>query len=136
VEVRRFPGSGGPGETLLTLDDLLCRFLVPGDVDGDGRRELVAAGMRSGLWLLQPGPTRWEKTQIDANSSGFEHATALLDLDGDGRDEIYVAADDQGAVRRYIWTDEGFGREEIFRFPPELKGFTWNITAAPAKLTR
>ncbi len=136
VEVHRFPNSGGPGETLVRLDDLLCRFLVPGDVDGDGRPELVAAGFRSGLWLLRPGAEGWEKTQIDADSSSFEHATALLDLDGDGRDEIYVAADDQGAVRRYLWTGEGFGREEIFRFPPDLRGFTWNITAAPVSLTR
>jgi hypothetical protein len=136
VEIRLFPNAGGPGQTLVTLDDLLCRFLVPGDVDGDGRPELVAAGFRSGLWLLRPGPKKWEKTQIDADSSSFEHATALLDLDEDGRHEIYVAADDQGAVRRYVWTGEGFGREEIFRFPPDLKGFTWNITAAPANLTR
>jgi hypothetical protein len=136
VEIRRFEPTGGPGETLVTLDDLLCRFLVPGDVDGDGRSEMVAAAFRSGLWLLRPGPNGWERTLIDPDSSSFEHATALLDLDEDGRDEIYVAADDQGAVRRYVWGGESFGREEIFRFPAELKGFTWNITAAPVTLTR
>jgi hypothetical protein len=136
VEIRSFPASGGAGETRLTLDDFLCRFLVPGDVDGDGSPELVAAAFRAGLWLIRPGEAGWEKTLIDEDSSSFEHATALLDLDGDGRDEIYVAADDQGAVRRYLGSAEGFGREEIFRFPPELKGFTWNITAAPAALTR
>ncbi len=75
-------------------------------------------------------------SQIDRDSSSFEHATALLDLDGDGSDEIYVAADDQGAVRRYVWMGDGFGREEIFRFPPAQKGLTWNITAAPVELTR
>ena len=136
VEIRRFPLGGGAGETLVTLDDLLCRFLVPGDVDGDGRRELVAATLRSGLWLLRPGSDGWEVSRIDADSSSFEHATALFDLDGDGRDEIYVAADDQGAVRRYVWMGDGFGREEIFRFPPEYSGLTWNITAAPVELTR
>ena len=51
-------------------------------------------------------------------------------------DELYVAADDQGAVRRYVWNGSGFDREEIFRFPPELRGFTWNVTAAPVELTR
>ncbi len=136
VEIRRFPPEGGEGETIVTLDDLLCRFLVPGDIDGDGRSELVAATLRSGLWLLRPGAEGWDVSQIDRDSSSFEHATALLDLDGDGSDEIYVAADDQGAVRRYVWMGNGFGREEIFRFPPAQTGLTWNITAAPVELTR
>ena len=136
VEIRRIDRPGGSGRTVVTLDDLLCRFLVPGDVDGDGQTEIVAATFRSGLWLLRPREGGWWKAQIDADSSSFEHATTLADLDGDGRDELYVAADDQGAVRRYVYTGEGFGREEIFRFPPELRGFTWNITTAPVELTR
>jgi hypothetical protein len=135
VEIRRFPGGGSSGSTLASLDDLLCRFLVPGDVDGNGSSEVVAATFRSGLWLFRPD-REWESVQIDADSSSFEHAAALLDLDGDGADELYVAADDQGAVRRYVWNGSGFDREEIFRFPPELRGFTWNVTAAPVELTR
>jgi hypothetical protein len=135
VEIRRFPTEGGEGETLVTIDDLLCRFLVPGDVEGDGTLDVVAATLRSGLWLLRPG-SGWTASRIDLDSSSFEHATALLDLDGDGADEIYVAADDQGAVRRYVWMGDGFGREEIFRFPDEHKGLTWNITAVPVELTR
>lgn len=135
AEIRRFPPAGGEGEAVAELDDLLCRFLTPGDVDGDGRREIVASGFRSGIWLLRPG-SKWTATRIDADSSSFEHATALIDLDEDGKDEVYVAADDQHAVRRYVWTSKGFGREEIFRFPPELRGFTWSIAAVPAELTR
>ena len=37
------------------------------------------------------------KELIDADSSGFEHAAGIADLDGDGRPELYVAADDQDA---------------------------------------
>jgi hypothetical protein len=140
VEIRRYRPGIGPadGELIAQLDDHLCRVLVAADVDGDGRRELVAAPFRAGIFLLRPGAGEgeWEKLRIDADSSGFEHATAAFDLDGDGRDEIYVAADDQEAVRRYVWNGSGFEREEIFRPGGELHGFTWNVTRAPVELTR
>ena len=43
--------------------------------------------------------TRRSKELIDAGSGGFEHASILLDLDGDKRDELYVASDNQKEVR-------------------------------------
>ena len=36
------------------VQDRLCRFLTAGDVDGDGRREIVVAAHKTGLWLLRP----------------------------------------------------------------------------------
>jgi hypothetical protein len=136
VEIRRYTrgGADDPGELVARIDDHLCRFLVAADVDGDGERELVAAPFRAGLRLLRPAAGEWEQLVIDPDSSSFEHAIAAYDLDGDGKDEIYVAADDQGAVRRYVWLGDGFGREEIFRVPPELNGFTWGVTAVPVAL--
>jgi hypothetical protein len=136
VEIRRYRDGQSEGEVIAELQDHLCRVLVPADVDGDGAQELIAAPFRAGLWLLRPGPGRWEQVLIDRDSSGFEHATAAFDLDGDGKDEIYTAADDQGAVRRYVWNGSGFDREEIFEPGGELKGFTWNVTTAPVELTR
>ncbi|MBW2253946.1 MAG: VCBS repeat-containing protein, partial [Deltaproteobacteria bacterium] len=76
--VRLEPTADGSwSQTLVaTLEDQQCRVLVAGDVDGDGTVELIAAGMRSGVWLLEPATDgSFTKTLIDANSSGFEHAT-------------------------------------------------------------
>jgi hypothetical protein len=133
VEIRRYDAGTAPtaGAVIAELDDSQTRFLTAGDVDGDGKREMVAAGMRSGLWLLRPGAAPatapWEKSQIDAKSGGFEHASILADLDGDGRDELYVASDNQGEVRRYVWQDGRWAREVIHSRQPAGSAFTWNI---------
>ncbi|MBW2253224.1 MAG: VCBS repeat-containing protein, partial [Deltaproteobacteria bacterium] len=86
----------------------------------------IAAGMRSGVWLLEPATDgSFTKTLIDANSSGFEHATHVADLDGDGTPEIYVAADDQKKVRRYTWNGSAFDKTDIADTP--ARHITWNV---------
>lgn len=136
VEIRRHVAGTDPaaGDVVASLDDRLCRFLTAGDVDGDGEMEMVAATHKSGLWLLRPGSDRWQKERIAADSSGFEHASILLDLDGDGRDELYVASDDQKEVRRYIKTEAGWEGETLLRYEDGLARFTWNIMPVPERL--
>ncbi len=140
VEIRRYDENTDPkaGSLIATLDDTQARFLTAGDIDGDGQREMVAAGMRSGLWLLRPGSPpatiRWKQSLIDAESGGFEHASILADLDGDGRDELYVASDKQGEVRRYVWHDGRWAKEVIHGREPVGSAFTWSVTPVPAEL--
>ena len=139
VEIRRYE-AGTPateGAVIATIQDSLCRFLTVGDVDGDGKKEMVAAAFKKGLWLLRPGEDpkgTWSATLIDAKSSGFEHASLLADLDGDGTDELYVAADDQGEIRRYVWKDGAFARETIFSRGVKGSVFTWNLMPVPADM--
>jgi hypothetical protein len=138
VEIRRY-GAGGSragGETIAVLPDRLCRCLTAGDVDGDGRREIVAAPAKSGLWLLRPGPPGqpWQRVVIDAHSSGFEHPALLADLDGDGRDELYVASDDQHEVRRYVWREGEWRKDVLHRYEGKMPGFTWSLTAVDASV--
>jgi len=133
VEIRRYDHDTDPtaANIVATLDDKLCRFLTVGDVDGDGKKEMVAATYKAGLWLLRPREGMWKKELIDADSSGFEHASILLDLDEDGRDELYVASDDQGELRRYVLSDDGWQRETLWTFEDDLSRFTWNIMSVP-----
>jgi len=138
VEIRRY-GAGplpAPGETIAVLPDKMCRCLTAGDTDGDGRREIVAAAAKAGLWRLRPGKpgSPWESERIASDSSGFEHAALLADLDEDGRDELYVASDEQHEVRRYRWRDGGWEKEVLYRYEGSMPGFTWNLTAVPASL--
>ena len=142
VEIRVYragtPATGGA--RIATLPDRLTRFLTAGDVDGDGKRELVAAAFSSGVWLLRPGSdpdAEWSAEVIDADSAGFEHAAILTDLDGDGSDELYVASDKHKEVRRYVWSAGAAGRparETIYRRPDARPIFTWNLMPVPVDL--
>jgi hypothetical protein len=122
--------SGAPKSweerTVVTLDDDMSRFLLPADANHDGKTDLVAAGKKSGLWMLTRNDDgSFEKTLIDAESGGFEHATHAADLDGDGKQELYVASDDQRELRRYVWNGTAFDKEVISDMPPRT--ITWNI---------
>lgn len=141
VEIRRYDAGTDPKARVViaSIPDRLCRFLTAGDIDGDGKKELVAAAFTSGLWLLRPGADpkgSWSSTSIDRASSGFEHAALLSDLDGDGRDELYVASDDQGEIRRYVWTGNGFAKETIHRRPVKGSAFVWNLMPVPVSLLK
>ncbi len=138
VEIRRYDADTDPKEGVLIAEirDRLCRFLTAGDVDGDGKKELVAAAFQSGLWLLQPGApgAKWKVTSIDRDSGGFEHAAILADLDGDGRDELYVASDKHNEVRRYVWDGKRLVRELIYKRKGGGGVFTWNVMPVPVSL--
>ncbi|MCP5043226.1 MAG: hypothetical protein GY944_19540 [bacterium] len=88
--------------------------------------------------MLRPGDDpeqRWRVESLDQNSGGFEHAAILTDLDGDGRDELYVASDKHKVVRRYAWNGARMVPETIYTRPKGEGGvFTWNIMPLPTSL--
>ena len=139
VEIRRYDAGTPPdaGKTIATLNDRLTRFLTAGDIEGDGHREMVAATFSSGLWLLRPPKEpggSWTTELIDSESGGFEHAAILTDLDGDGKDELYVASDEHKQVRRYVWDGNRLVREVIYTRPDDRSVFTWNLMPFPVGL--
>lgn len=135
VEILRFDAGNlsSGGSRIATISDAMCRCLTAGDVDGDGKKELVAAAHKSGLWLLRPGgdPRQgWSVTSIDRTSSSIEHAALLADLDGNGTDELYVANDRALEVNRYMWQAGSPVKETIYRYPKGSDFITWNICEA------
>lgn len=114
------------------LPGKLCRFLSCGDTDGDGTMELIASTRISGIWKISPPingifKNKWQKTLIDDNSSGFEHATYLFDFDGDGTEEIYVASDDQKELRCYWFNGKDYSVDILKRLYNDI--ITFNLTA-------
>ena len=74
VEIRVYQAGTPPtgGVRIATLPDRLSRFLTAGDVDGDGRKELVAAAFSSGVWLLRPGSQSGEGKRPEGARSELE----------------------------------------------------------------
>lgn len=118
-----------PVEAAALLGERQSRFLLSGDLDGDGTRELIATGMRTGLWRLDPKEDgTFTARQIDGSTGGFEHAAHLADLDGDGAPELYVASEPERGpreLRRYVWKDGRMRREILHTL--EGDGIVWGI---------
>ncbi|MBD3237928.1 MAG: hypothetical protein GF330_14610 [Candidatus Eisenbacteria bacterium] len=129
IRVYRFDGKEIRHQDIASLPGRLCRFLVCGDTDGDGVREVIAATMSDGIWKLTPSgdDASWEQELIATGTSGFEHATYLFDADGDGKEEIYVASDKQHELRCYWFTD-GEYRMQVLG-PLKDNVITFNVTA-------
>lgn len=132
VEIRRFDYKDGKFEPtkVVDLDDRFCRFLVAGDPDGDGATELVAAAFTAGVWVVEHEGGQYKASCIDRKSGGFEHAAYLADLDSDDKQELYVADDKGGALRRYVYSDGKYESEVLHKRLVPGQAMSWNITVA------
>ena len=129
IRMYRYVDNQFVSTDIASLPGELCRFLTIGDTDGDGKREVIASTSKDGIWRLDPPEKEgdpWKKTLMATQTSGFEHATFLADLNGDGIDEIYVASDNQRQLRRYTWNRWGYDVEVIGKLKDDT--ITWNIT--------
>jgi hypothetical protein len=115
VQIKRYHWENGSfsSQVIGILKDLLCRFLLADDIDNDGKPELIAAPLKTGIWVFKPSSPMWESKQIATESSGFEHAMCIADLDGDGKKEIYAAADDQHQLQKFTWDGQTFLQQNI-----------------------
>ncbi len=134
VEIRQYTYDKKAGtfthSVAATLDDKQTRFLVPGDLDGDGKKELVAAAMKTGLWVLKDNSDgTWTTQNIERNSSGFEHTAFEADLDGDGKLELYVAADDQRELRSYVYDPATRLYNKTVIGPIKKGTISWNMAS-------
>ena len=126
IKEYRFANGAFTSTEVATIPDRQTRAIQAGDVNGDGTIDLVAGALASGLWLFEQKDGAWQRTLIDAKSSGFEHPLDLADLDGDGRLEIYVASEDQHELRQYRWENGAFAKTVLA--PLAAGDITWNVT--------
>jgi hypothetical protein len=131
--------SGWTAEVVGVIpDERQCRFLMAGDLDGDGRSELIAAAFTTGIWMLEPGASLpWSITNLTRSTGGYEHASLLADMDGDGALELFVADDTHGRLVRFTWQDGRLSAPEVIatRAAPQ-SAMTWNLWVADLETAR
>jgi hypothetical protein len=110
----------------IALDDPMWSSVAVGDLDGDGHKELVFAGLSHALYVFRDDGREW--MDGDSNpatagvfkllSSGYNPGTpALADLEGNGKKDIVYGGGD-GVL--YAWRPDG----------SNVPGFPVNLGAA------
>jgi hypothetical protein len=100
-----------------------------GDVDGDGRRELVATqsaihGPAQVVFFRQAGPQEWVEFARESLSSAC-YGVDIADYDGDGDNEVAMPETVQGApdllwILEYDPAQDGFSKEMVFESPSAI----------------
>jgi hypothetical protein len=103
--------NGATGNELFTVTDPAYQInttssVATGDIDGDGRPEIVACDS-SGARLIvfeHDGTFKWRSPNLEAVNWG---APAIADLDQDGTPEIIVGRQALSAAGAILWTGTG-----------------------------
>jgi hypothetical protein len=128
----------GVGVAIAGLNELRCRSLASGDIDGDGSKEIVATESEGGVWLLRHVGELgfdWSLELIDPEPGGAGHAAVFADLDEDGADELYVANDAANQINQYVWLDGDMAKTTIYSHSGEDQPrVTLSLAPVPAQL--
>lgn len=96
-----------------------------GDVDGDGKDEIVIATHDQGVIVVVHPDEEWRIEQIDATPNTFVHEIELGDVDGDGDLEAFATPskpnkldqEQSGEVTGYRYASDGTWTKEIVDAP-------------------
>ena len=114
-----FTPYSSDGDALLTFDLTSgMKLITVGDIDGDGKQEIVAStGSDIGVYLIGPS---LEKLYLKKSTAADDFIwLETLDINSDGKDEIIVTSLSTSGVVSYIYELKGselslFWKERLF----------------------
>lgn len=145
--IRVYNLGNGTQKSLLPLQGELSSAVLM-DVNGDGKKDIVAGGQSNGVFAFD-GPSMLAgkpKLLWRATAPGQIHKIVKADVDGDGKNEVVVAADTAAAVLdpgtgkvstvidgkgQYVWTVtagdlNGDGKDEIVVPTDQVRAYQGN----------
>lgn len=107
VTFKRGDGNGGFATPMQFGTELPANSMAAGDLDGDGRDELLVGSTGSIVEVVFTSPLGPGQPSLDLPGTVMD--VQAIDLDGDGRDSVAVAVND-GSLALYDFADgdEGF----------------------------
>ena len=93
-----------------------------GDIDDDGKNEIVIGTHTMGIYIIKKIQDEWKSTIIDKDPNAGIHALIIVDVDGDGNNEILSSSDGDNVVRMHKWNVEWIS-EVVFNTTKE--DLTW-----------
>lgn len=129
----RHDGTVQPGWPQ-TLGSFRVNGIAAGDLDGDGRPELVAGEERNGIFALSLDGSILPGWPAQPNVPGFETQPVIVDFSGDGQPDVITLLNAATAWFLFGWHDDGsqifatFGSNQKAEQGPtfgELDGDGW-----------
>jgi len=125
-------GGFGPPAVLQTGDGWPSSVAI-GDIDADGRLDLVASiqyGEIPRVLVLRQGADHLFSLSATIQLSEPAQGVALLDADADGRLDLIVGHNDSFSVMKPLG-DGRFGAEDFYWVPPPPTGTDWSMAVGP-----
>jgi FG-GAP-like repeat len=128
-------GWSAPKSWHLEDGQLTPNALATGDLNGDGRTDIVLLGDSGALYFLAQQADHTLADPVKISYSGTPKAVALADIDGDGKDDLlFVDFDNSSPFRvRFQIAGGQLGPEVYFKTQP-VRSF-WIDTLAGDKVT-
>jgi len=105
---------------IFSIDDFKSRGMAFSDVDGDGLNELVIGTESKGVLILSENFGEWKYEVIDSSIKKVNSVYAF-DFDGDMKDEIIAASNENSKVYMYKKDSDSWEKRMILELPENTR---------------
>jgi hypothetical protein len=122
-----FPPQTAASDTILSFDlPFSARFVAAGDVDGDGKKEIILTH-GGNIEIYMEGVDLQNKYEIKDPSAGEFLWVDVLDVNGDGKDEIIITSMRNSEIVSSVYEIKGGAPSRLWSDKIFLRGFRHHL---------